>query len=95
MTVSRRAGRSTPSPGTQRDAVTAVLDIAAVAARIGATPATVRSYRTRGYLPAPDVILGQSPGWLPETVEAWIAGRPGKGAGAGRPPGRTKAAPNP
>jgi predicted DNA-binding transcriptional regulator AlpA len=65
--------------------VTAYLDTRAVASRIGVTADTVSSYRARGYLPQPDIMLGRSPGWLPETIEAWIAARPGKGAGAGRP----------
>lgn len=61
------------------------LDTAQVAAMAKVTPATIRSYRSRGYLPEPDAQLGQSPGWAPETIAAWLAARPGKGAGAGRP----------
>lgn len=61
------------------------LDIRQVAVLAGVSPATLRSYRSRGYLPKPDVMLGQSPGWSPETVDAWLRYRPGKGAGSGRP----------
>lgn len=38
--------------------------------------------------PAPDVILGGTPGWSPhrETeIHAWHAAKPGRGAGGGRP----------
>jgi len=65
--------------------VTGYLDRSAVAGLIGVTPDTLSAYRSRGYLPEPDVMLGRSPGWLPATIERWIAARPGKGAGAGRP----------
>ena len=77
------------------------LSISEVAALAGVTPATLRSYlartparRARGLpplVPDPDVRLGQSPGWEPETVQAWLECRPGKGAGAGRKPRRSAA----
>lgn len=51
------------------------LGIAEVAERMGVTAATVRSYRSRGQLPEPDVKLGQSPGWQPSTIEAWLRSR--------------------
>ena len=38
--------------------------------------------------PAPDVILGGTPGWSPHReaeIYAWHAGKPGRGAGGGRP----------
>lgn len=38
--------------------------------------------------PEPDVIIGRTPGWSPERrieIEHWAAGRPGQGAGGGRP----------
>lgn len=34
-------------------------------------------------LPTPDALIGTKRGWLPETVDAWDAARPGHG---GRPP---------
>lgn len=61
------------------------LTIAEVARRANVRRATIDSYRRRGYLPAPDIVVGVSPGWLPETIDTWMAARPGKGAGAGRP----------
>lgn len=30
-------------------------------------------------LPPPDVIVGTHRGWLPETIDAWQATRPGRG----------------
>lgn len=50
-----------------------------VAARIGVKPATLSRYR----LPEPDAIVGTASngarGWLPETIDAWNAARPGPG----------------
>jgi hypothetical protein len=47
-------------------------------------------YATGGYrpFPAPDVILGGSPGWSPKReheIRAWHKDKPGRGAGGGRP----------
>ncbi|QYC54386.1 helix-turn-helix DNA binding domain protein [Microbacterium phage Pickles13] len=39
-----------------------------------------------GDLPAPDETFGRSPVWSSDTVTEWIASRPGRGAGGGRPP---------
>lgn len=39
-------------------------------------------YRGRGDLPAPDVMLGRSPGWHESTIREWQAVRPGR---TGRP----------
>jgi predicted DNA-binding transcriptional regulator AlpA len=60
----------------------ALLDRAAVAARLGVHPDSITRYRNRGGFPDPDVRLGRSDGWLPETVDTWQANRPGK---TGRP----------
>ncbi len=54
------------------------LSIAEVAALAGISPTTVRGYLLRGYLPEPDVRLGQSPGWLPETIRPWLDARAAK-----------------
>lgn len=35
-------------------------------------------------LPVPDVIVGIHSGWLPETIDAWHAERPGRGWWGGR-----------
>lgn len=58
------------------------LSLKEFAARIGVQPATAAKYA----LPDPDARIGDVRGWLPETVDAWHAARPGKGAGAGRKP---------
>ncbi|MFE2600137.1 hypothetical protein ACFXCZ_27220 [Streptomyces sp. NPDC059396] len=68
------------------------IDTAAVAGRIGVTPATVRLYlkRTRRRIaadlplrpqdfPLPDVQVQRSPAWLPSTIDAWMTRRPGRG----------------
>ncbi|MFC0314465.1 helix-turn-helix transcriptional regulator [Gordonia phosphorivorans] len=58
-----------------------------VAAHIGVEPSTLSRYR----LPEPDVTIGPVNddgtlprgtvrGWLPETIDAWNAARPGRGA---------------
>lgn len=58
------------------------LSLKELAARINVQPATAAKYD----LPEPDALTGEVRGWLPETVDAWNAARPGKGAGAGRKP---------
>ena len=37
------------------------------------------------HLPEPDALIGSTRGWLPETIDAWNAARPGRGSGGGRP----------
>lgn len=61
------------------------MDARAIAERLGVSLATVYSYRKRGFLPEPDLMVGRSPAWRSETVEQWIATRPGRGVGGGRP----------
>lgn len=46
-----------------------------VAERIGVKPSTLNRYR----LPEPDAFVGRARGWLPETIDAWNAARPGSG----------------
>lgn len=36
-------------------------------------------------LPEPDVTIGRTRGWLPDTIDQWNAQRPGRGVGGGRP----------
>lgn len=78
------------------------LDMHAVADRLGLSYKTIRGYHTKasrrrreqdsrpGDFPAPDAIYGGSPVWEPATVDAWLARRPGQGAGGGRPSHRGK-----
>ncbi|WP_433657827.1 helix-turn-helix domain-containing protein [Nocardia sp. CA-128927] len=76
---------------TQHPAV--YLSRAQFAERIGVDSATLSKYK----IPAPDVLVGPvnddgtvprgtTRGWLPETIDAWHAARPGHG---GRPPKKT------
>lgn len=58
------------------------LSRAELAERIGVKPDTLSRYK----LPEPDAMIGDVRGWTVETVDAWNAARPGKGAGAGRKP---------
>lgn len=55
---------------------TRYLSRAEVAERIGVAVGTLSRYR----LPEPDVLVGRARGWLPETIDAWNAQRPGRGA---------------
>ena len=55
--------------------MTVYLSRSEVAARIGVKPDTLSRYK----LPEPDATIGSVRGWLPETVDAWNAQRPGKG----------------
>ena len=60
------------------------LGAAAVAARAGLAVATIRSYMRKGLTPPADVVIttpsGSLRGWAPETIDAWLAARPGRGA---------------
>jgi len=57
------------------------LSYSEVAERLGVTTGALASAN----LPPPDVLVGSTRGWRPETIEAWIPTRPGKGVGGGRP----------
>lgn len=73
------------------------MDLKAIADRLGITVGSARTYHGRAEqnrragtpkrkdLPPPDGRVGHSPIWEPATIEAWIARRPGRGYGAGRP----------
>ena len=63
--------------------MTAMMTITEVADRLGVKAETVRSYRSRGLMPEPAAVYGQSPVWTPGAIEAWIASRPGQGVGGG------------
>ena len=60
------------------------LGLAALAERASTTHGTASRYQAEGRLPAPDIILvegaRQARGWLPATIDAWLATRPGRGA---------------
>lgn len=60
------------------------LGAAAVAERTGLAGTTIRSYIRKGLMPDADVIIttpsGPLRGWAPETIDAWQASRPGRGA---------------
>lgn len=45
------------------------------------------SYIRPGDLPKPDDKFGRSPVWYPQTIDNWLANRPGQGKGGGRPVG--------
>lgn len=52
---------------------------AELAARIGIQTASIYRYRSRGDLPEPDEMIGRSPLWKVETIDAWLKDRPGHG----------------
>lgn len=60
------------------------LGAADFADRAGLAVATIRSYMRKGLTPPADVQIstpnGPLRGWSPETIDAWIASRPGQGA---------------
>lgn len=59
------------------------LGAADFAARAGLAVATIRSYMRKGLTPPADVVIttpsGPLRGWLPQTIDAWLAARPGQG----------------
>lgn len=58
-------------------------DTAALAARLGVQPGTVRTMQHRGTIPGPDITVGGAPAWWCGTVEEIERTR--------RPPGRPRA----
>lgn len=60
------------------------LGAADFAARAGLATVTIRSYMRKGLTPPADVIITTPSvplrGWSPETIDAWLASRPGQGA---------------
>lgn len=63
---------------------TEYLGTAAVAERAGLAVPTIRSYIRKGLLPDAEVVIttpsGPLRGWAPETIDAWLDSRPGRGA---------------
>lgn len=57
------------------------LGVTEVANRLGIVKSAVSAYK----LPEPDVMIGKTRGWLPETIDEWNRNRPGRGVGGGRP----------
>ncbi|MGG6382063.1 hypothetical protein [Paenarthrobacter sp. NEAU-H11] len=43
-----------------------------IAEATGQDVGLIRVWKNRGKLPSPDFQLGQSPGWLAETINPWI-----------------------
>ena len=54
------------------------LSLTEVAERMGVTKGSMANRR----LPEPDAWIGRTRGWLPSTIDEWLANRPGHG---GRP----------
>jgi hypothetical protein len=77
---------------------TRVIDLAALAERLGWTITTARTLHKRaqrrrrenqprpGDLPLPDGHAGRAPWWYETTIVGWEKRRPGQGIGGGRPP---------
>ena len=55
------------------------LSLKEVGERIGTSNPAARGY----HLPGPDALIGTTRGWLPETIDAWNAARPGRSSDAG------------
>jgi len=51
------------------------LNLKEIAERIGVKQTSIGGYK----LPEPDALIGDVRGWLPETIDAWNASRPGRG----------------
>jgi predicted DNA-binding transcriptional regulator AlpA len=59
--------------------VTDQLTISEVAKLVGVSNQSIRAYRVRGTIPAPDGYLGRTPWWERSTIETWLAERPKRG----------------
>lgn len=52
------------------------LSVTEVADRAGLSPNSIKQYSQHpGRLPEPDAMIGRVRGWLPETIDAWLAKR--------------------
>lgn len=56
------------------------LGVAAAAEHLGLSRKTVEGQIERGTFAKPDATIGRVRGWLPATLDAWQAQRPGQGA---------------
>lgn len=56
-----------------------LVSMAEIAALINVNVTAVRSYRSRGILPEPLLVLAVGPIWKRSTIIDWQAARPGKG----------------
>lgn len=70
---------------TERSPKDPPMTIRDVADRLELQVPTISCYIARGVMPAPDGRSGRSPWWHLSTIDAWLAARPGRGAGGGRP----------
>ena len=61
------------------------LDSKLVGERVGLAHQTVRQMRARGQMPEPDAMIGRAIGWLPETIDKWIAARNSGSSSASQP----------
>lgn len=51
------------------------LNFTGIAEKTGISSGYLRQLRIQDKLPAPDAMVGEYPGWLPATIEAWSAAR--------------------
>lgn len=62
---------------------TTYMGMNSVAAHTGLSVNTLKSYLRKDLLPAPDAVIespsGQIRGWAQETIDEWLASRPGRG----------------
>lgn len=56
----------------RRKTPTKLYDYAAIAEATGIRPAVLRVWNARARMPEADFLVGQSPAWLPATIEPWI-----------------------
>ena len=61
------------------------LDSKQVGERVGLAHQTIRQMRVRGQMPDPDAMIGRAVGWLPRTVDEWIAARNSGSSSASQP----------
>lgn len=64
------------------------LGVTGFAEYVGFKNGTIQSYLAKGLLPEPDIYYimrgGKRPAWTVDTIEHWLANRPGRGSWARR-----------
>jgi hypothetical protein len=59
--------------------VAVMFTVQQIAAAAEVSKATIDSYRYRGYLPAPQTVMGRTPLWARPIINRWLETRPGAG----------------
>lgn len=76
----RKMSKAAKARWAEKDATPgSLLTTRQVAALAKVEVSSIRTYRIRGTIPPPDVMVGVTPTWRVSTIKKWIATRPQRG----------------